>query len=94
MNFSQRILAFRIFILFCGLNCEAVRVKHSKYEPDSPVPDDDNADWPSPDQLYFGLGAKLEGIIIVANNCSFQNITKYFRNRESISFLSSQWAKA
>ena len=59
--FVQRILIFCIFISLLGLSSETVRAKHSKYEPDSWVPDDDQADWPSPDQLYFGLGASLEG---------------------------------
>ena len=61
MEVTQRILTFCVFILFLALNFEAVRVKHSKYQADLRVPDDDQADWPSPDQLVFGLGASLEG---------------------------------
>ena len=67
MNFSQQCLVFSIFILLWTLNSEAARVKHSKYKPNSWVPEDDQADWPSPDQLYFGLGADLEGIIFISN---------------------------
>ena len=68
MEFVQRILIFGIFISLLGSSFETVRVKYSKYEPDLRVPDDDQADWPSPDQLYFGLGDSLQGRN-VANFC-------------------------
>ena len=68
MAFTQHILIFCIFISFLMLSSETARVKHSKYERSWRVPDDDQADWPSPDQLYFGLGANLEGRT-VANFC-------------------------
>ena len=76
MNFSQRFLVFPTIILFWTLNSEAARVKHSKYKPNSWVPEDDQTDWPSPDQLYFGLGADLEGIIF--QDCYFETIKMTF----------------
>ena len=37
-------------------------MKHSEYVKTWSVPDDDEADWPSPDQIYFHLGESLDGM--------------------------------
>ena len=42
--------------------CYSARVKHSEYEKTWRIPDDDEADWPSPDQIYFDLGESLDGM--------------------------------
>ena len=46
-------------LVFIGYSA---RVKHSEYAKTWRVPDDDEADWPSPDQIYFDLRESLDGI--------------------------------
>ena len=50
-----------VFILLFAFHCKSTRVKHSQFEPDWQIPDDEETDWPSPDQIYFGLGKNLDG---------------------------------
>ena len=56
------------YLLFVGsflplvFVCYSARVKHSEYVKTWRVPDDDEADWPSPDQIYFDLGDSLDGM--------------------------------
>ena len=50
-----------VFVLFFAFHCKSARVKHLEFESDRQIPDDDETDWPSPDQIYFGLGESLDG---------------------------------
>ena len=52
-----------VFAAFFVLYCKSARVIYSEFEPNRQmmVPDDDETDWPSPDQIYFDLGESLDG---------------------------------
>ena len=61
MSLTVQGSAHVLLVLITIFGCHCVRVKHSEYQKSWRVPDDIEADWPSPDQVYFDLGESLDG---------------------------------